>query len=78
MKAGVLDLSAMEKLTETEWERQRHEAECAYWLDAGYVTRRQVDQLIERIAQKRGRAAAERLRDGMRAEWKRRQEAERG
>jgi hypothetical protein len=61
-----------------DWERRRHAAECRYWLDRGYTTREKVDVLIQRIAQRRGRERAERVREGMREEFQRRKEARDG
>lgn len=55
------------------FEPSRHANEVAYWLDAGYTSRAQVDELIARVAEHRGREAAEKLRQGMREEWQRRQ-----
>ena len=53
-------------------EDARHRAECRYWLDRGYTTRDLVTGLLSRITAKRGKAAAEKLRQGMREEWQRR------
>lgn len=58
-----------------DWEARRHAAECRYWIDAGYTTRERVDALMARISRHRSPAAVEKLRQGMREEWRRRQEA---
>ena len=55
-------------------EQHRHECECRYWLDETGGNRPLVKELIDRIEKKRGRAAANRLYQGMKDEWKRRQE----
>ena len=49
-------------------EQHRHECECRHWLRRGYTTRAKVDDLHARIAAKRGKAAADRLIQGMRDE----------
>jgi len=51
-------------------ERHRHECECRYWNAYTNGDKRVVAGVIERIAKKRGRAAADKLLDGMRKEWK--------
>ena len=50
---------------ETE-ENLRHFHECRYWLAVTGGFRANVDALIARLAQHRGKAAAERVREGMR------------
>ena len=57
-------------MTPDETEQHRHECEARHWLRAGYTTAGRVAELVDRIAAKRGRAAAERLRDEMRKQWK--------
>ena len=47
----------------------RHEAECRYWLAVTGGDLLKVNDAMDRIAQKRGKAAADRVRGGMRAEW---------
>jgi hypothetical protein len=49
----------------------RHETECRYWLSWTGGNRAMIDDLIVRIAKRRGQVAADRLRDGMRVEWRR-------
>lgn len=50
----------------------RLECEARHWLREGYTRREQVDELIQRIAKRRGEGAAELLRDEMRRQWARR------
>lgn len=50
-------------------ERHRLECEARTWIRQGYDTRDKVNELIQRIARRRGIAAAERLRDEMRRQW---------
>ena len=50
----------------------RLECEARHWLREGYTSRDQVDDLMKRIAQRRGEGAAELLRDEMRRQWARR------
>ena len=54
----------------SESEQHRHKCECRYWNSVTKGKRSAVDEVIERIAKKRGRAAADKLLDGMRKEWK--------
>jgi len=61
---------ALASLTDDD-ERRRHTAECKYWLSVTRGKKAAVDELLLRIASKRGKAAADKLRDGMRDEWKR-------
>lgn len=56
----------------SEFEKKRRECEARDWLRRGYTSKGKVDQLIESIASKRGRAAAEELRQDMREQWSRR------
>lgn len=54
----------------------RHECECRYWLDRTGGAPAAVAEMMEAIRKKRGQAAADRLREGMRAEypeWRKRQ-----
>lgn len=50
-------------------EQYRHECEARFWLSETGGNPALVDALMERITKKRGKAAAERLREGMRAEF---------
>jgi hypothetical protein len=50
-------------------EQHRHECECRYWLEDTKGSKPAVDARMARIAKKRGQRAADRLRDGMRAEY---------
>ena len=51
-----------------------HECEARQWLRLGYTNEAMVDELREKITAKRGAAAAERLIEEMRRQWKRRSE----
>jgi hypothetical protein len=51
-----------------------HEREARQWLRLGYTNEAMVDELREKITAKRGAAAAERLIEEMRRQWKRRSE----
>jgi hypothetical protein len=56
----------------------RHECECRYWLDKTGGSPLAVAEVMEAIRKKRGQAAADRLREGMRAgykEWVKHREA---
>jgi len=55
-------------------ERHRRECEARHWLREGYVTQPQVDELMTRIAARRGQPAADLLRQEMRRQWKLRQD----
>lgn len=57
-------------MTPDETEQHRNECEARHWLRAGYTSAARVEELMSRIATKRGRVAAERLRDEMRKQWK--------
>lgn len=57
-----------------EVEDFRRETEAREWLRRGYTTRAKVDKLIASIEAKRGRGAAEELREEMRKQWLRRVE----
>jgi hypothetical protein len=52
-------------------EQYRHECECRHWLSWTGGNKPMIDDLIARIAKQRGQAAADRLRDGMREEYRR-------
>jgi hypothetical protein len=49
----------------------RHECECRYWLRITKGNRKEVDDLMVRIARAQGQAAADRLRQGMREMYRR-------
>lgn len=51
-------------------ETYRIECEARDWLRKGYTTPARVDELLGRIARKRGAAAADRLREEMRRQWR--------
>ena len=57
-------------------EQFRHECECRYWLDETGGNRALVEELMQRIEKKRGKAAATRLYRGMRDEYLARKERE--
>lgn len=57
-------------------DQHRHEAECRYWLDETGGNRALVEELMQRIEKKRGKAAATRLYRGMRDEYLARKERE--
>lgn len=57
-------------------EQFRHECECKYWLDVTGGDKLEIENLMERITKKRGQAAADRLRQGMRDEFLRRRSAQ--
>jgi hypothetical protein len=61
-------------MTPDEQELQRRVMEARARLREGYTTREKVDELMRRVASKRGRAAADQLREDMRAQWKTRSE----
>lgn len=58
----------------SEAERRQLVSEARYWIEQGYTTARKVDELIERIAARRGRDAAEQLRTVMREQYARRRD----
>lgn len=64
----------MTSASDTSSERHRRECEARHWLRMGYQTADRVDELIGRIAARRGQAAAEQLRQEMRQQWRRRAE----
>lgn len=51
-------------------EGERRVAEARSWLRQGYTTRAQVDALMADVAKHRGQAAANRLREDMREQWR--------
>lgn len=55
-------------------EVQRRLLEARARLREGFTTRDKVDELCRRVAQKRGQAAADQLRDDMREQWRIRDE----
>lgn len=50
-------------------EDHRRECEARDWLRRGYTSAAAVDELMTRIAAKRGQSAANALRDEMRRQW---------
>lgn len=57
-----------------EQEQQRRVMEARARLREGYTTRAKVDELCRQVAAKRGQAAADQLREDMRAQWRTRGE----
>lgn len=55
-------------------EAHRRECEARDWLRKGYTTAVKVDELMARIAERRGYQAANELREEMRRQWARRRE----
>lgn len=53
-----------------EIEQQRRVLEARARLRDGYTTRAKVDELCHLVAAKRGQAAADKLREDMRAQWR--------
>lgn len=51
-------------------EKFRAECEAREWLRRGYTSKARVDLLITEIAKKRGQAAAEKLREDMREQYR--------
>lgn len=51
-------------------EQHRRDCEARAWLRDGYTSPEKVDDLMRRIAQRRGQAAADRLRQDMREQWR--------
>lgn len=64
----------MTETIDTASERWRAICEARHWLRQGYTTASKVEELIGRIAEKRGPARAEALRADMREQWRRRAE----
>lgn len=54
----------------TSSEQHRRECEARTWLRQGYTSRAAVDELVARIAERRGAEAADELRQEMRRQWK--------
>lgn len=52
-----------------EQEQQRRVMEARARLREGYTTRAKVDELMLAVAKRRGQAAADQLREDMRAQW---------
>lgn len=57
-----------------ETELQRRVMEARARLREDYTTRAKVDELCRRVAVRRGQAAADQLREDMRAQWRTRNE----
>lgn len=55
-------------------EQHRHECEARRWLELGYCNPERIAELKMRITAKRGAAAAERLIEEMRQQWRIRDE----
>lgn len=53
-------------------EAHRSACEARDWLRRGYTSAALVDELMERIAKRRGQQAATELREEMRRQWKQR------
>lgn len=51
-------------------DKNRLECEARSWLRQGYTTPQLVDDLLARIAARRGQAAVEALREEMRRQWR--------
>lgn len=52
-------------------EQHRRECEARFWLSRGYGSREKAEELRQRITAKRGPAAADRLIEDMRQEYRR-------
>lgn len=61
-------------MTPSEQEQQRRILEARARLREGYTTREKVDELMRRVATRRGQAAADVLRQDMRDQWRCRKE----
>lgn len=59
-------------MTPAEQELHRRATEARAWLLDGYSTKAKVDELMLRIADKRGQLAADQLREDMRVQWSQR------
>lgn len=57
-------------MMDTSTEDHRRACEARMWLREGYVTEAKVNELMDRIATKRGCDAANELREEMRTQWK--------
>ncbi|TAA26540.1 DUF7696 family protein [Pseudoxanthomonas winnipegensis] len=55
---------------DTSGSAHRLQEEARHLLRCGYTSAAKVDVLIERVTVERGKAAAERLREAMRQQWK--------
>ena len=55
-------------------EQHRRECEAREWLRRGYIKTADVNRLMEKIEEKRGKAAADRLWNDMKEQWARRSE----
>ena len=55
---------------DTYSEAYRHQCECRYWLKVTGGNPDRVNELIKRIAGRRGKVAAEKLLNGMREQYK--------
>lgn len=64
----------MQPIDQEQQELQRRVLEARARLREGYTTREKVDELMRRVAAKRGQAAADQLRADMRDQWSRRRE----
>jgi hypothetical protein len=51
-------------------EHHRRVCEARFWIRQGFVDATSVDALLERIAKRRGQAAADALRAEMREQWR--------
>ena len=60
---------AVAEMQRRNGEDHRRVCEARAWLRAGYTRKPKVDELISRIAARRGAAAADVLRAEMRAQW---------
>jgi hypothetical protein len=60
---------------DTYSEAHRKACEARYWLDQGYTTAERVEELMGRIAARRGKDAADELREEMRRQWPNRKAA---
>lgn len=61
-------------MTPEEQELQRRVLEARARLREGFTTAAKVDGLMRKVAAKRGQAAADQLREDMRAQWRTRRE----
>ena len=56
-------------MTDTANEEWRAVCEARHWLRKGYTTANRVDRLMAAIAEQRGQASADALRQEMRRQW---------
>lgn len=61
-------------MTPEQQELQRRVLEARARLREGFTTSAKVDELMRKVAAKRGQAAADQLREDMRAQWRTRRE----